>query len=96
MLILALCRFDMVINQMHICLENGHVPIEFKEILQAKKSIQILLNNFLIMPKAKHNLHLEFELLTIYIWPSLIIIRPPYLPRNCDHIREVAFAEREK
>ncbi len=26
--------------------------------------------------------------------PSLI--RPPYLPRNCGHISEVAFGEREK
>ena len=24
------------------------------------------------------------------------LIRPPYLPRNCGHIREVAFGEREK
>ena len=29
-----------------------------------------------------------------YNSPSLI--RPPYLPRNCVHIREVAFGEREK
>ncbi len=30
----------------------------------------------------------------IYSSPS--VIRPPYLPRNCGHIREVAFGEREK
>ncbi len=24
------------------------------------------------------------------------LIRPTYLPRNCGHIREVAFGEREK
>ncbi len=30
----------------------------------------------------------------IYSSPSLI--RPPYLSRNCGHIREVAFGEREK
>ncbi len=31
---------------------------------------------------------------THYSNPSLI--RPPYLPRNCGHIREVAFGERVK
>ena len=25
-----------------------------------------------------------------------MVIRPPYLPRNYDHIREVTFGEREK
>ncbi len=29
-------------------------------------------------------------------YSSLSLIRPPYLPRNCRHIREVAFGEREK
>ncbi len=29
-----------------------------------------------------------------YSSPSLI--RPPFLPRNCGHIREVTFGEREK
>ncbi len=37
------------------------------------------------------------------LWPTLsycgysgpCLIRPPYLPRNCGHIREVAFGERE-
>ncbi len=29
-----------------------------------------------------------------YSIPSLI--RPPYLPRNCGHIKEVAFGERDK
>ncbi len=32
------------------------------------------------------------ETVTMYSSPSLI--RPPYLPRNCGHIREVAFGER--
>ncbi len=27
---------------------------------------------------------------------SLSLIRPPYLPRNCGHIKEVAAVEREK
>ncbi len=29
-------------------------------------------------------------------YSSSSLIRPPYLPRNCGHIREVALGEREK
>ncbi len=29
-------------------------------------------------------------------YSSLPLIRPPHLPRNCGHIREVVFGEREK
>ncbi len=36
----------------------------------------------------------KMRVLHIYSGPSLI--RPPYLSRNCGHIREVAFDEGEK
>ncbi len=48
---------------------------------------------------SRRYLSLEFHLRQIlshwyYSSPSLIM--PPYLPRNCGHIRELAFGERER
>ncbi len=33
---------------------------------------------------------------TMYLYSSPPLIRPPYLLRDCGHIREVAFGAREK
>ncbi len=38
----------------------------------------------------------NFIFMKDYLYSSPSLIRPPYLPRNCGHIREVAFGEEEK
>ncbi len=45
----------------------------------------------LTMPNRSKNSHFGISLYT-----TASLIRPPYLPRNCGHIREMAFGEREK
>ncbi len=41
------------------------------------------------------NTQLSLANLIDHIYSSFSLIKPPYLPRNCGHIRELAFVERE-
>ncbi len=50
-------------------------------------------------------IHIQMLIVSIHVYMMIVhvhvpyvpsLIRPPYFPRNCGHIREVAFGEREK
>ncbi len=48
----------------------------------------ISINHIIHKRKLCHLMHSELH--------TVVPLRRPYLPRNCGHIREVAFGEREK
>ncbi len=54
--------------------------------------IHIHLVNYIPGYNSTNFIHIQY----VIVYSSPPLIRPPYLPRSCGHIREVAFGEREK